>query len=377
MFIQLFYFSDMATASFDIMAQQLKCPICFEDFERPKLLMCGHTFCAHCLEGVVQASHHPGEIQCPHCRKSIRLWGSGGDELADDFRIGELRALQRSLETEKCGVCKDTTEDQFVFCMQCHMLLCHICMGNHRNKFADHKVTMRCSLSRCFHHGELRIYFCAECNFEVCKCCLLTLCLNHDTKEITGLMAAQTKEHFMEKDEVINKIFDNIKNEIQEHYKKNSDQLISKVESARWETIGWSHSYHDNCMAILNTECNRKPDEDGYFGRNAEAMTLCQKCIPNVTMELGQLDMGMELSTTALPPALTCHRDNHVGTGPTAPSSGINTGDTLGLVTEDHQSPEHQTPEEPTRKSNGFVAINLNRKNKQHVHYSLMFMYVS
>ena len=315
------YFSDMATASCEEIDQQLKCSICLEKFVQPKFLSCGHTFCKQCLEGVVRESEDPGVIRCPECRIEMH---SSVDELPNDFRIERLKALQRSMQAERCGVCKDTAEDQLVFCMQCLMLLCHMCTGDHRKKFAYHKVTMRSRLSRCIHHGELRIYFCTQCKLSVCKCCVLSFCLTHETKEITEIMAAdtnavqqymkQTKLQFKEQDQRIHSNFNNIIKEIQEHFQKakvkfqaNFDQLISLVERARQETIIRSQSDRDNCLAILNVECNREPDENGDFDRNVEAMTVPQikviaTFIPNDTVELGQLHLGTELSMAALPP---------------------------------------------------------------------------
>ena len=46
--------SDVAQARIKIVDQSLSCPVCFERFRDPRLLVCNHSFCRVCLEDIVK-----------------------------------------------------------------------------------------------------------------------------------------------------------------------------------------------------------------------------------------------------------------------------------------------------------------------------------
>ena len=46
---------------------EFECPVCFENYTSPKLLSCGHTFCADpCLKRILDRQRN--KIKCPTCR---------------------------------------------------------------------------------------------------------------------------------------------------------------------------------------------------------------------------------------------------------------------------------------------------------------------
>ena len=49
--------------------KDLECPICLEIFQLPIVLVCGHTFCRHCIQ-----QQKINSCTCPTCRKPIS-WG--------------------------------------------------------------------------------------------------------------------------------------------------------------------------------------------------------------------------------------------------------------------------------------------------------------
>ncbi|XP_022081876.1 uncharacterized protein LOC110974499 [Acanthaster planci] len=72
------------------LARILRCGICQERFNAPKILPCHHTFCSECT--VRQAS--AGEVVCPECISSHRLPDGGVDGFGDDTKIAALLELQ-------------------------------------------------------------------------------------------------------------------------------------------------------------------------------------------------------------------------------------------------------------------------------------------
>ncbi|KAI3647984.1 hypothetical protein MP228_008205 [Amoeboaphelidium protococcarum] len=49
--------------------EELQCPICLEEFSKPRLLHCGHSFCTGCLKGLYRDQC----IRCPTCRSVTKL----------------------------------------------------------------------------------------------------------------------------------------------------------------------------------------------------------------------------------------------------------------------------------------------------------------
>ena len=40
-------------------SSRLKCPICYDIFNKPRRLFCGHTFCKNCLKGLFKPHKNP------------------------------------------------------------------------------------------------------------------------------------------------------------------------------------------------------------------------------------------------------------------------------------------------------------------------------
>lgn len=63
----------MMTASYEdivtFVANQLKCPICFEIFTDPVTLECGHSYCLQCIKDHLKRTVRK---KCPQCRAELR-----------------------------------------------------------------------------------------------------------------------------------------------------------------------------------------------------------------------------------------------------------------------------------------------------------------
>ncbi|XP_066300815.1 uncharacterized protein [Branchiostoma lanceolatum] len=98
----------MAAASSNLGTQfreELSCSICLELFTRPKMLLCGHTFClSPCLENV---AGREGTIKCPNCRQQ----GKQGNN--------------RAQSGDRCSF--HPSEEVKLYCKQCNVPVCTEC----------------------------------------------------------------------------------------------------------------------------------------------------------------------------------------------------------------------------------------------------------
>ncbi|XP_053838659.1 E3 ubiquitin-protein ligase TRIM7-like [Vidua macroura] len=101
---------------------QTTCSVCLELFREPVLTACGHSFCQHCLAGVL--GYPPRSAACPQCRDpvqpgSARPNRSLGD-VADAVRsLGEVAAWPR---------CPQHGKPLALFCQApCAALVCALC----------------------------------------------------------------------------------------------------------------------------------------------------------------------------------------------------------------------------------------------------------
>ena len=177
--------------------EEVKCPICLENFKEPKLLECLHSFCKKCL---TEHCSHCSSPQCPQCRHPITVPAKGIAGLKENFVINKtlhvLALLEKMRNPEAiCQNCEEETST--VYCPQCNQILCSRCEKNIHSKwvdFRDHKttaiaevkqdaaslVTSKVQVLTCKEHGkELKIY-CETCSLLICTMCKLLDHKNHD-----------------------------------------------------------------------------------------------------------------------------------------------------------------------------------------------------
>ena len=90
--------------------EEVSCSVCMTTFTDPKQLPCLHSFCVHCLNGILRTSGRHDIITCPECRRESRVPSSGNlKDLPTNFRINSLLdvlAIQEcSITGVKCGNC--------------------------------------------------------------------------------------------------------------------------------------------------------------------------------------------------------------------------------------------------------------------------------
>ena len=181
------------------------CSVCMLTFTDPKQLPCLHSFCLHCLNGLVRTSDFNGPfLTCPQCNKRLKIPGSGSpSELPSNLRINSLLNILAIKECKtktaevkvKCENC-DKRSDKTSYCFQCYSFWCEECIIGHNiirankehrtlalNDFQDQDIE---DLLRrpafCheeYHEKEQMKFFCKDCEVAICNTCVLTLHDNH------------------------------------------------------------------------------------------------------------------------------------------------------------------------------------------------------
>ncbi|KAI8483523.1 hypothetical protein Bbelb_387460 [Branchiostoma belcheri] len=187
----------------------LVCQICLEDYDRPKILPCLHTFCQGCLEKLPagKATKGPGRISCPTCRQTATLPKDGVRALKDNFLVTKLSdvmkqtsdSAQEGLGEARCTTCE---ADVYAtsYCVDCPDYLCQTCATSHcRPKpTRSHRVVTLKDLksgkvlvsartgepSKCSIHKEVHKFYCETCRQVICLHCVVTTHKEHRYVEV-------------------------------------------------------------------------------------------------------------------------------------------------------------------------------------------------
>ena len=182
------------------------CSVCMLTFTDPKQLPCLHSFCLHCLNGLVRKSEFNGRfLTCPQCNKRLKIPGSGSpSELPNNLRINSLLNILAIKECKtktpevkvKCENCENRS-DKTSYCFQCYSFWCEECIIGHNiirankehrtlalNDFQDQDIEdllRRPAFCQKEHHEkEVLRFYCKDCKVAVCNTCVVTLHDGHD-----------------------------------------------------------------------------------------------------------------------------------------------------------------------------------------------------
>ena len=181
----------------DNLHEEVSCSVCMNTFTEPKQLPCLHSFCLHCLNGILRTSGHHNIIPCPECRREVQVPGSGNlKDLPTNFRINSLLDVLAIKECNttgvKCGNCDKNTV-QSSYCFQCCAFWCDECITAHNliraNKehrvlalkdFEDQDiedVLKRPAFCQQKHHEKEELkFFCENCgSVAICNSCVATI----------------------------------------------------------------------------------------------------------------------------------------------------------------------------------------------------------
>ncbi|KAK9522530.1 hypothetical protein VZT92_018986 [Zoarces viviparus] len=105
------------------------CPVCRDIFQDPVMLLCGHSFCKHCLQEWWRAS----ELQtCPVCKQFFPMAHPLRNlALRDVCEVLMQEKMQRARSTE---ICRLHGEKLKLFCQDDQQLICVICRDAQKHK---------------------------------------------------------------------------------------------------------------------------------------------------------------------------------------------------------------------------------------------------
>lgn len=191
-------------------AKTVRCQLCSEYYNDPRVLPCLHPFCCGCLQTLIKAASLGSEpsITCPTCQKNTPIPSKGSVgfprnlRLAREAKTASLIQFLTSRDHELyCDGCSPerksatkssdvpTPERAMAFCCNCNELLCQLCWDHHRHhrRFCSHHIVSLerdvatqltsspyCSGLTCRevgHKGKVLSFYCSTCSDMVCCCC--------------------------------------------------------------------------------------------------------------------------------------------------------------------------------------------------------------
>lgn len=124
--------------------EELTCPICCGLFEDPRVLLCSHSFCKKCLEGLLEGNRGPAyrtPFKCPTCRKETPHNGANSLQINYSLR-GIVEKYSKIRVIPKMSACKQHCDQPLnIFCATDLKLICGFCATTD-----DHKGHTFCSL---------------------------------------------------------------------------------------------------------------------------------------------------------------------------------------------------------------------------------------
>lgn len=124
--------------------EELTCPICCGLFEDPRVLLCSHSFCKKCLEGLLEGNRvqaYRAPLKCPTCRKETPHNGANSLQVNYSLR-GIVEKYSKIRIMPKMSVCKQHCGQPLnIFCATDLKLICGFCATTR-----DHGGHKFCSL---------------------------------------------------------------------------------------------------------------------------------------------------------------------------------------------------------------------------------------
>ncbi|KAM4559090.1 tripartite motif-containing 13 isoform 1-T1 [Odontesthes bonariensis] len=110
--------------------EELTCPVCCGLFEDPRVLLCSHSFCKKCLDGLLEGNRGPAfrtPLKCPTCRKESPHNGANTLQINYSLR-GIVEKFSKLKVMPKMSLCKRHCGQPLnIFCATDLKLICGFC----------------------------------------------------------------------------------------------------------------------------------------------------------------------------------------------------------------------------------------------------------
>ncbi|XP_032233664.2 transcription intermediary factor 1-beta [Nematostella vectensis] len=203
----------------------IKCPVCLETFDDPRVLPCQHSFCKKCVTGVAKARR--GLVVCPQCRRESWLPRKGVKGYPSNIFIKNvIDILNNGSDASKrpinCSSCASNAIASHN-CIYCNEKLCGECAMTHGQRLGNNvtdEVRRRHHVlvlpgdvihdnadqekyyRKCRTHPEEDLkYHCDKCQCKVCWDCTVLAHTGHNVqplddavKEYRGLVKSLVSE---------------------------------------------------------------------------------------------------------------------------------------------------------------------------------------
>ena len=210
--------------------ENLECPICMDTFIVPKLLPCGHTFCANCIDQHIHDSVDSHSFNCPICQSVHKANISLTNNWILVDTLDKINEVQSTLNMYSCSSC---LSESAYLCENCCELLCMACHIRHteREDFLSHQIVIlsmdeeekyqqinEMEYSLCQrHNGVFKKNYCTVCNIVVCTKCVMSLHHVGHKEDVVSLC------HL--KDELVKKCADNL-----HHHRTKFQDMLEVLE---------------------------------------------------------------------------------------------------------------------------------------------------
>ena len=187
--------------------EQLTCPVCLDHYTNPKTLLCLHSFCQDCLEGLpLDKKNETYYLSCPTCRHCTELPEEGAGAFPVAFHVNNLKeiySLMKKVADPQQVTCDNcTTANATGYCKDCSKFFCTKCDGVHKQwgptsnhqltnldevtasvsstsqllAPAKQEATLTCSVPG---HDEPLKYYCDTCDESICRDCIMLAHKDH------------------------------------------------------------------------------------------------------------------------------------------------------------------------------------------------------
>ncbi|XP_042316121.1 tripartite motif-containing protein 59 [Sceloporus undulatus] len=127
--------------------EELRCSICYNIFDDPRILPCSHTFCRNCLDSVLHMSSNFSvwrplrlPLKCPNCRSIVEIPPSGTDSLPVNFALKAIIEKYQQEDHTAMATCSEHYRQPLnVYCLLDRKLVCGHCLtiGKHHGHPID------------------------------------------------------------------------------------------------------------------------------------------------------------------------------------------------------------------------------------------------